>query len=115
MEDRADEDVKLTLLQDEYTTKGSSSASVPACVFDLSESSTVATEISGDGNISSLLTFSALTATTSYIKGPITQPSSFIAGIKGTPSPKPTKTGKISRSQKGVRGAHSCACGKVSL
>lgn len=26
-----------------------------------------------------------------------------------------TKTGRISKAQKGVRGAHSCGCGKVSL
>jgi hypothetical protein len=42
-------------------------------------------------------------------------PSSTISVNSGILSPKYTKTGRISKAQKGVRGAHVCGCGRVSF
>lgn len=52
---------------------------------------------------------------TSIVSLQSTMPSSTTSVNSGILSPKYTKTGRVSKAQKGVRGAHSCGCGKVSL
>jgi hypothetical protein len=42
-------------------------------------------------------------------------PSSTTSVNSAILSPRFTKTGRISKAQKGLRGAHACGCGKVSL
>jgi hypothetical protein len=41
-------------------------------------------------------------------------PSASSSAQSGLTSPKFTKTGRISKAKKGVKGAHVCICGKVS-
>jgi hypothetical protein len=54
-------------------------------------------------------------SSTSRVFPQSTMPSSTTSVNSGILSPRYTKTGRISKAQKGVRGAHSCGCGKVSL
>jgi len=42
-------------------------------------------------------------------------PSSDTSSLSGLASPRFTKTGRVSKAKKGLRGAHICTCGKVSL
>jgi hypothetical protein len=42
-------------------------------------------------------------------------PSSDTSARSSLTSPRYTKTGRVSKAKKGVRGAHVCVCGKVSL
>jgi hypothetical protein len=48
-------------------------------------------------------------------KRPPTMPSSSTSTHSGLLSPKFTKTGRVSKAKKGVKGAHVCTCGKVSV
>ena len=52
---------------------------------------------------------------TSIVSLQSTMPSSTTSVNSGILSARYTKTGRISKAQKGVKGAHSCGCGKVSL
>lgn len=42
-------------------------------------------------------------------------PSSDTSAQSSLTSPRYTKTGRVSKAKKGIRGAHVCVCGKVSL
>lgn len=44
----------------------------------------------------------------------LTMASSDSSPLSGLASPKFTRTGRVSKAKKGLRGAHVCTCGKVS-